>query len=125
MIVPRHSELSAARHDEAAVTVGTGGGGGLLEEVWLQPGLEGGGIPARGDCRSKGVEVGFASPCIFLPPPLLTVRTHRSLPQTFCGRQATHPRLPILALPLISCAISDVSAPPPSLSLLICKSGWV
>lgn len=27
MIVPRHSELSAARHDEAAVTVGTGGGG--------------------------------------------------------------------------------------------------
>lgn len=27
VIVPRHSELSAARHDEAAVTVGTGGGG--------------------------------------------------------------------------------------------------
>lgn len=78
VIVPKHSELSAVGHDEATVTGDRGDRvGGLPEEVWLQLGLEGEGITARGHCRGKGAGVGIVSPSI-LGSHLFLLGEHRA-----------------------------------------------
>lgn len=51
---------------------------------------------------------------------------HYSRPSTnLLWPPATHSGVRILAPPLITCAILNMSARPPSLSRLICETGWV